>query len=305
MSEGILVLAGATGSGKTELAIELAVTFDAEIVGADSRQVYRGMDVGTAMPSSAQLAAVRHHAVGIADPYERYSAGRYVEDAMAAIGDIRSRGKRVVVAGGTGFYIRALLGRVALAPEYDESLRDRLAREARVHPSEFLHAWLALRDPSRAAALAPGDTYRILRALEVARHPESSERSERSRGTKRTLASEGVNVTVVFLDVPLDELDRRIAHRADRMLAAGFVEEAERVGSEAVAANAVGYPQAFAYLRGWSTEAELRALLVRATQRYARRQRAWFRGEPGTLWLEAGAVEAAAREKAGWFPKST
>ncbi|MBV8722053.1 MAG: tRNA (adenosine(37)-N6)-dimethylallyltransferase MiaA [Candidatus Eremiobacteraeota bacterium] len=300
MRERVLVLAGSTGSGKTELAVELARRFDAEIVGADSRQVYRGMDVGTAMPTPAQMSAVRHHLVGFLDPDERYSAGRYVDDAMRAVTGILDRGKRVIVAGGTGFYIRALLGRVELAPQRDESLRDRLAFEARLHPPEFLHGWLAQRDSARAEALNPSDTYRVLRALEVALTHDAH-----GKKGKRTLAAAGIDATVVFLDVAPEELDARIARRADRMLETGFVEEAERVGAGATAANAVGYPQALAYLRGWSTSRELRDLLVRATQRYARRQRAWFRGEPGTLWLAPDAVERAARENAGWFPKAS
>lgn len=289
----MLVLAGATGSGKTELAVELAHRFDAEIVGADSRQVYRGMEIGTAMPSPEQLAAARHHVVDFLDPYERYSAARYVDDAMAAIADIRLRGKRVIVAGGTGFYIRALLGRVELAPQYDETLRRRLAHEARLHPPEFLHAWLSLHDRRRAEALDPADTYRVLRALEVALVPARE-------GKKRQTLSEAL---LLFLDVRLEVLDERIEARADRMLERGFVEEAERIGARAVAADAVGYPQALAFVRGWSTERELRALLVRATRRYARRQRAWFRGERETLWLQPGAVESAVRENLGWSPK--
>jgi tRNA dimethylallyltransferase len=298
---GVLVLAGATASGKSELAVELARTFGAEIVGADSRQIYRGMDVGTAMPSQAQLAAVPHHLVGFLDPYERYSAARYVDDAMAAIDGIGKRGRRAIVTGGTGFYLRALLGRVDLAPQYDEALRDRLAAEAHVHPPEFLHGWLALRDPRRAEALDPMDTYRVLRALEVVLcHPERSEAESKGR---RNFANASIRALLVFLDVPLDVLDERIARRADAMLASGFVEEAERVGGGAVAATAVGYPQALAYARGWSTRAELRALLVRATRRYARRQRAWFRGERETLWLPPEAVERVARENLGWLPK--
>jgi tRNA dimethylallyltransferase len=299
---GVLVLAGATASGKTDLALELAQRFEAEIVGADSRQIYRGMEIGTAMPSVPQLSIVPHHLLGFLDPYERYSAARFVDDAMAAIVDIRRRGKRVIVTGGTGFYIRALLGRVDLAPEYDETLRGRLAAEARLHPPEFLHAWLAVHDPRRAESLDPGDTYRVLRALEVVLcGPAPPVRQASHRSGLRSLDE---NVLLAFLDVPLDVLDERIARRADVMLECGFVGEAERVGAGAVAANAVGYPQALAFARGWSTQEELRTLLVRATRRYARRQRAWFRGERGTVWLQPNAVERAVRENLGWSPKA-
>jgi len=299
--DGVLILAGATASGKTELAIELAERFGAEIVGADSRQIYRGMPIGTAAPSAAQLARVPHHLVGFLDPRERYSAARYAHDAIEAISDIHRRGKRAIVAGGTGFYIRALTGGVALAPQYDEALRERLAHEARTHPAEFLHAWLALRDPARAAAVAAGDAYRILRALEVALAPPLDR--EHFERPPRTLASEGLSWITVFLDVPLEELDARITRRTEQMIARGLIEEAERIGAQAVAASAVGYPQALGFLRGWSTARELQVVLERATRRYARRQRAWFRGEPATQWLAPDAVAAAAREKLGWLAK--
>jgi tRNA dimethylallyltransferase len=295
--DGILILAGATGSGKTELAVRLAREFDAEIVGADSRQLYRGMPIGTAMPSPAQMAAVPHHLVGFLDPRERYSAARFSQDAIAVIRDIRRRGKRAIVTGGTGFYLRALCGGVALAPQYDEALRARLAREAIVHPPAVLYDWLARRDPKRAAAIHPGDLYRVLRALEVA----LAEASSRARpGELPTLASDGIEWTRVFLDVPLDELDQRISARTGRMLAAGFVEEAERIGDRAVASSAVGYPAALAYLRGWNTRDELRASLERATRRYARRQRTWFRREPETVWCGPDAISTIVREKLEW-----
>jgi tRNA dimethylallyltransferase len=298
--DGVLVLAGATASGKTELGIELAREFDAEIVGADSRQIYRDMPIGTAAPSAEQLAAVPHHLVGFLAPTQRYSAARYASDAVAAIHEIRGRGKRAIVVGGTGFYIRALTGGVELAPQYDDALRARLAREALLHSPEFLHHWLARHDASRAAQLHVGDTYRVLRALEIALGAASGAPASTER---RTLASEGVPWLLVFLDVSWSVVDRRIAQRTNRMLHAGLLDEAERVGSGAVAASAVGYPQAFSYLRGWSTISELRSGLDRATRRYARRQRAWFRGEPATRWLQPEAVAQQVRENLGWSAK--
>jgi tRNA dimethylallyltransferase len=296
----VLIIAGPTAGGKTELAIALAREFDAEIVGADSRQIYRGMEIGTAAPTQRELAEVPHHLVGFLDPHERYSAARYADDAMAALRAIWLRGKRAIVAGGTGFYIRALIGRVALAPQYDEGLRGRLAREALTHSPEFLHGWLQQHDPLRAAALQTNDAYRVLRALEIALAAPGAKRGDRR---PQTLTGESVRHLLVFLDLPSELVDGRIARRTAHMIESGLVEEAERVGSVAVAADAVGYPQAWAYLRGWSTKVELRALLERATRRYARRQRAWFRSEPSTLWIEPQAVGAAVREKLGWSAK--
>lgn len=298
---GVLVLTGPTASGKTELAIALAREFDAEIVSADSRQIYAGMPVGTAAPDAAQLAAVPHHLVGFLDPHERYSAARFSEDATRAIAGIHARGKRAIVVGGTGFYVRALTGGVTLAPEYDASLRERLAGEARIHSAEFLHEWLRVRAPARAAAVHPGDAYRIVRALEVALADPS--RSPRT-GALDSLAARGIPFEKVFLEIGQAELDDRIERRTDAMLEAGLLDEALRIGNDAVAASAVGYPQANAYLRGWLTADELRALLIRSTRRYAKRQFTWFRSEPGTVRVDAEnareRLSALAREKLGW-----
>ncbi len=292
----VLFIGGPTVSGKTAAALAIARAFDAEIVGADSRQIYRGMPIGTAAPTPEQLAEIPHHLVGVVDPYERYSAARFTLDAMRAIEEIRARGKRAIVTGGTGFYLRALTGEVVLAPEHDRAVRERLAIEARAHPAGVLHEWLASRDPARAAALHPGDRYRVLRALEVtlAKHvaPDRD-------GPLPTLASQGIGFAYAVLDVPLDELDARIERRVDAMLAAGFVEEAERIGTQAAASNAVGYPFAVAWTRGWSTAGELRASLARATRRYARRQRAWFRAERTACHVPPSALEAFARETIG------
>lgn len=294
---GVLVLMGPTASGKSALAVELAHAFDAEIVGADSRQIYRGMPIGTAAPTTEQLAAVPHHLVDFLDPHERYSAARFARDATAAVLDITGRGKRAIVVGGTGFYVRALTGAVTLAPQYDAALRERLAAEARTHDAAFLHGWLAARDPRRAGQLEPGDAYRTLRALEIVLAPADATLRD---GELATLAAAGVPFAKLVLDVPIAWVDARVEARVDAMLRGGLLEEAERIGAEAVAATAVGYPQAIAQLRGWATPAETRALLVRATRRYARRQLAWFRSEPDTAWVRPDDVAAAARERLGW-----
>ncbi len=294
---GVLVLAGATAAGKTDLAIQLARAFGAEIVSADSRQIYRGMPIGTAAPSREQLSAVPHHLVGFLEPGLRYSAARFASEATARIIEIHSRGKRAIVVGGTGFYIRALTGSAELAPQYDEAIRERLAREARIHSSEFLHQWLRQLDPARAGALAANDTYRVARALEIALAPPTSVLRS---AALQTLVTVGIPYYKAFLDTPIEELDARIERRAIAMLDSGLLEEAERIGSGAAAASAVGYPQALAYLAGWCTREELRVALVRATRRYARRQRSWFRREPEIDWIARDRIESAAREKLGW-----
>lgn len=294
--EAVLVLAGPTASGKSELALELARRFGAEIVNADSRQIYRGMPIGTAAPPAEALGEVPHHLYGFLDPSQRYSAARYAQEATAAVEAILARGSRAIVVGGTGFYVRALTGGVDLAPRADEATRNRIAREAQLHDTAFLHEWLSVRNPERAAAIHPGDAYRILRALEVTLAGGDAHRS----APVRTLRTAAIPFVKVFLDVDDAQLEVRIAARTNRMLAAGFLDEAERIGAQAVAADAVGYPQALAYLAGRCTDEELRRALVRATRRYARRQAAWFRREPETVWMTQEAAEPLAREKLGW-----
>jgi tRNA dimethylallyltransferase len=300
---GVLILAGPTASGKTELALAVAERFGAEIVGADSRQIYRGMSIGTAAPSAEQRARVPHHLVEFLDPQERYSAARFATEAMAAIATIAERGRRALVVGGTGFYLRALCGDVALAGAHDENVRRRLAREARLHPPEALHGWLAALNPARAATIDPADPYRVARALEIALLARTAQgRGEPERVP--TLRSRGLAYRKLYLTQPIAVLERRIATRVDRMLAAGLLEEAERIGAGAVAADAVGYREALAYLQGAMTRDELRERLVRATRRYAKRQATWFRSEPDLHTVPPEDAErsviATAREIPGW-----
>jgi tRNA dimethylallyltransferase len=302
VSHGVLILTGQTASGKSALALELAERFGAEIVGADSRQIYCGMPVGTAAPAATELARVPHHLVGFLDPRERYSAARFVADAVAAIDAIHARGRRAIVAGGTGFYVRALTGDVALSPAYDASLRERLAREARIHPAEALAEWLAALAPARSAAVARNDPYRITRALEIALAERAGARRDDAPDTAQNLRARGIPFRKLYLEVAPDELDRRIAARVDAMLANGLLDEAERVGAAAVAADAVGYREALAFLAGWSTRAELRTQLVRNTRRYAKRQATWFRTEPGLVRVPAGGALERASAEAGALP---
>ena len=296
--EGVLFLAGPTASGKTELALALAERFDAEIVGADSRQIYRGMPIGTAAPSAAQRARVPHHLIAFLDPHERYSAARYVVDARAAIDAIRARGKRVIVAGGTGFYIRALAGDVVLDAAFDPAVRTRLAAEARAHPPEVLAAWLATLAPERAREIATSDPYRVTRALEIALTARAG--APVTRAALPALRGAHIPFVKLVLDVEPGALLERIERRVDGMLADGLLAEAERVGADAAAADAVGYREALAFLAGWSTAAELRTQLILFTRRYAKRQVTWFRSEPGIVRVPPELAEAAARERLGW-----
>ncbi len=295
---GVLILGGPTASGKTELALALARAFDAEIVGADSRQIYRGMPIGTAAPTEAQRALVAHHLVEFLDPSERYSAARFTHDALAVIEGVAARGRRAIVVGGTGFYVRALCGDVALSAAYDPDLRARLAREAQLHPIDVLHEWLATRDPRRASDVPATDRYRVVRALEIALAAPAAP------SVAGSLRAAGIPFAKVWLAVPPEVIDARIVARVDAMLAGGLIEEAERIGPAAVAADAVGYPQVLAYLSGQSTRAEMRALLIRATRRYAKRQQTWWRSEPNALALGGpDAFDEAARvaeEQLGW-----
>ena len=205
--------------------------------------------------------------------------------------------------GGTGFYIRSLTGDIALAGEWDESLRARLAHEAQTHPPDVMHAWLASLDPQRAAAVQAEDRYRVMRALEVALGARSG-RPNTSQEQRQTLRTRGVAYAKVYVDVPGAELERRIEARVDSMLQRGLLEEAERLGTAAVAADAVGYPQALAYLRGFSTRRELRMQLIRATRRYAKRQATWFRSEPDLVRIVSteplSELTAVAGKLPGW-----
>ncbi len=278
--------------------MELAGRFPLEIVSVDSGQVYCGMDIGTAKPSSAERALVPHHLIDVVDPTESYSAGRFREDAIRAVRDILSRGRIPLLAGGTLLYYRALAQGIDALPPAEPGLRAQIDARAARHGWPALHADLARVDPVTAARLAPNDAQRIQRALEVwelAGRPMSELQSGARQAPPFALRA--------FALVPEDraELHRRIATRFERMLKDGLVEELRalrrRYALHAAlpSMRCVGYRQAWGFLEGEYGEAELRDKGIAATRQLAKRQLTWLRSLPG---LEPAASLAAALTRA-------
>jgi len=276
-----VVLVGPTASGKSAVALELARRFDGEIVSADSAQVYRGMDIGTAKPDAATRARVRHHLLDLIDPTEAYSAARFRGDAVAAIADIRARGRVPIVAGGTMLYVKALREGLSELPQADPALRAELdARAARIGwPA--MHAELARVDPATAARLAPTDAQRIQRALEVhelTRRPLSS-----LQGARNASFDEALSLVVALVPADRSKLHAAIAQRFDAMLAEGLVDEVAalrerfdlRPGLPSM--RAVGYRQVLDCLDGRLDRAALRERGIAATRQLAKRQLTWLR----------------------------
>ncbi|MFY9317106.1 MAG: tRNA (adenosine(37)-N6)-dimethylallyltransferase MiaA [Burkholderiales bacterium] len=277
-------LLGPTASGKSRLAMELALQHPIEIVSVDSAQVYRGLDIGTAKPSAAEREAVPHHLIDLVDPTEAYSAGRFREDAVRAVAQILARGKIPLLAGGTMLYYRALAAGMDALPPADAKLRAQIDADAAQRGWPALHAELARADPQTAARLEPGDAQRIQRALEVWRltgRPISALQSGKPAALPFELRG--------FALVPEDRaaLHERIAVRFDAMLKAGLVDELRSLrkkfslSAQLPAMRCVGYRQAWRFLEGEISAPALRETGVAATRQLAKRQLTWLRSLPG------------------------
>ncbi len=285
MRPPIVVLAGPTASGKTAAGVRLARILGGELVGADSVQVYRGFDIGSAKPTAGELGGVRHHLLDVLDPTERIDAMGFARLADAAIDAIASRGRVPIVVGGTGLWLRALLRGLVDLPPPDPAIRSSLEDEARRLGSPALHRRLATIDPKSAAGIHPNDALRIVRALEV------WEQTGRPLGELRAAHALGAprypTLFVVF-DRGAERSRTRIEARVDQMLAAGWVDETRRLLERwpplARPFGSVGYKQIVAHLRAGIPLPETRAAIVKATRIYARRQRTWFNKEPGVSW---------------------
>ncbi|KMY66774.1 hypothetical protein AAU61_16120 [Desulfocarbo indianensis] len=294
-----MVLAGPTAVGKTSLALELCRRFRAEVVNADSVQIYRGLDIGSAKPTPAERAQAPHHLLDVADPAEDFDAARFAQLADQAIEDIRARGGRALVAGGTGLYIRALLFGLAPLPPADPALRARLQEDWLRQGPKAMHRRLAALDPPAAARLHPNDRQRVLRALEVCL--QTGEPFSR-RQAEHGFAQARHAYFLVGLKRPKPELDRRIARRCREMWQQGLAEEvrgllAQGVPPQAKSLGSLGYAQAIRYLKGELDQEAALAEMIARTRAYAKRQLTWFRGMKGINWLspdDRAAVFAAA-----------
>ena len=279
----LVVVAGPTGSGKSDLAIELAEAFQGEIVNCDSLQLYRYLNIGTAKTPVPERRGVSHHLFDIVNPDEVFTAGDYSRLARAAVQEIAGRGKLPIVTGGTGFYLRAFLDGLFPGPGRDVNLRARLMRR----PGS-LHKLLHRFDPAAAFRIHANDTKKLIRALEVcllARRPMSALHAE---GTE-PLA--GFRVLKLGLDPPRAALVERLNHRCIKMFEIGLADEVRQVmalgyspGSKAF--ESIGYRETIQYIAGGLTAEEAIASSQIATRQYAKRQRTWFRREAGIVWLE-------------------
>ncbi len=290
----LIAIVGATATGKTALAVHLAHRLDGEIIGADSRQVYRYMDIATAKPTAGEQASAHHHLVDVVDPDEPFSLGRWLELAQAALGDVWARGKQPLLVGGTGQYVWALLEgwrvpRVAPQPA--------LRRELEARPAEELLEELRRIDPESAAQIDPRNVRRVIRALEVQRA------TGKPLSYWRTKAAPSFETLIIGLRLPRQELYRCIDERVEGMVRAGLVDEVRRLlamgyGRGLPSMSGIGYREMCEYLAGEIGLSEAVRRIKTGTHRLARHQSSWFKeSDPRIRWIEAGegALEKAER----------
>ena len=291
LSCGFLI--GPTATGKSRLALEIALRTGAEIVSVDSMPVYRGMDVGTAKPSADDRARVRHHLIDVVEPSERYDVSRYLADLARVLADLRARRTRALLVGGTGFYLKAILSGLFEGPPADLELRARIEARVAALGAAAAHASLARSDPRSAARIHANDTKRLVRALEVLEQTGKplSEWQEQW-GFHGPAADRGATPPIVGLDGPAQEIDRRIEERTRAMLDADWPGEAARIrespGFGPTAVQAIGYAEALSFHDGALDRAACEERIARKTKRFARRQRTWYRKIEGVRWFPPG-----------------
>ncbi len=297
----LLVIVGPTGVGKTAVAVRLGSALPLEAVNADSRQVYRGMDIGTGKPTAEERAALPHHLVDVIDPDERYHVARFRAEALVALRGIRERGRLPVLVGGTGLYVRALLKGLRPAPPADPALRQELERQAETQGIAALHERLAALDREAAGRLHPNDRVRIIRAIEV-RLVAGTPDPEAEAAADWRHSVPAWHLLMVGLRQKEEVLRARLAERARGMLSRGMLEEVRRLREKGYdeslpAMGGIGYRQFSAVLAGRLTEEEALRLMIRDTVRYAKRQMTWFARDPEIRWIDvdnAGGVEGTA-----------
>lgn len=322
--QNALVFTGPTGSGKTKLAIELAQRLDAEIVSMDSMALYRRMDIGTAKPTQAERALAPHHLLDVLEPWESASVAWWLDEAKKCCAAIESRGKQVLIVGGTPLYLKALLCGLFDGPPADDAIRQRLRHEAELLGPAALHRRLTALDPLSAQRIHPNDVRRMIRALEVQEltgRPLSAWQTQWGADSGRQASGSGQRSghgdkpdsasllpAILWLDIPRDELYARIDRRVEMMFASGLVEEARRLrGLEMPlskeAEKAVGYQEIFDMLDGKATLDKTITLVQMRSRNMAKRQITWFRHlpdcQPATKELTWSLLQSKMKQKRG------
>ncbi|MGD2012334.1 MAG: tRNA (adenosine(37)-N6)-dimethylallyltransferase MiaA [Desulfobacterales bacterium] len=284
----IIVICGPTGIGKTAVGIKLAERLGGEIISADSMQIYRQMDIGTAKPTPAEQAQIVHHMIDIVEPDEDYDAVQFSKQAGERVAEIASRGLKPFVVGGTGLYIKGLIHGLFQTEPVDPKLRNRLKQELEQVGSSGLHGRLAQIDPNTAVRLHPNDSYRIIRALETI---ESSGKSISEHHQHHGFENERFNAFKIGLRIDREKLHERIDQRVDLMIEAGLVEEVKKLlamgyPAELKSMQSIGYRHVVGFLNGHLPWAECLRTLKRDTRRFAKRQFTWFGADPQIKWYQ-------------------
>ena len=276
--------------GKTSTAINLSRTFNGEIIGADSMQIYRYMDIGTAKPTTDEQSRVAHHMIDLIDPDEHFDARQFAEMAYEKIMKLYARGVTPFVVGGTGLYIKALVNGLFKAGRADIRVRERLQEQARIYGSDFLHQRLSRHDPDTAERIHPNDTYRIIRALEVhGLTGKTITAFQREHGFK----DNRFRVLKIGLHINREVLYDRINHRVDAMIESGFLNEVKGLlgmgySDDLKSMQSIGYRHLVDFIKGRCSWDETMRTLKRDTRRYAKRQFTWFKADPEIVWREPG-----------------
>jgi tRNA dimethylallyltransferase len=284
----LVIINSPTATGKTELAINLALEFGGEIISADSLQVYRYLDIGTAKPSQGQRSKVKHHMIDVVDPDEEFNAAFFAEQARIIIADLIRHGKPVFIVGGTGLYIRALLRGIIETPTVDENIRNYYRQLREQHGKEYLYSLLQQRDADAARKINPNDSVRVIRALEVL---EQTGESISAKQKRHSFADCPYKTYKIGIQLARAELKQRIIMRTEKMIAAGLLDEVKSILDKGYGYNlkplqSLGYKQIIGFLRkeyAWENALDL---INRDTWHYAKRQLTWFAADKEINWFK-------------------
>ena len=301
LKQKVIIITGPTASGKTSIAVEMAREFDGEIINADSMQVYRYMDIGTAKPAIGERRGIAHHLIDVANPDDEFNAARYRELAIPAIREITDRNKKCFIVGGTGLYIKTLLGGLMECPPSDPDVRGDLINECNEKGAHFLHERLRLLDPESARLIHPNDRTRVIRALEIislADRPRSSIMMEHRFSERPFLTLK------ICLNPARDSLYERINNRSTHMVESGLVDETRGLLERGYnmmlrSMKSLGYRHAVSFLMKECGIDDMIADLKQDTRRYAKRQLTWFRADPEMVWVDpedAGLIKLKIKE---------